>query len=155
LQIDMHFEPDKNILKELTISPEVTQMDYYMIQIGELEDFTCHLDCEIVKMETELQIKQAEKVEVLLGEKYMGVDFSRERFKRRTRVYIESEKVEHHLCYLNDEVIGHADFFYYNQITKVEDFERERKCKRNLRNNIFLIIEFTKKAWYNCEDYEI
>jgi len=129
-QIDIHFEPDKKMLSQLAIAPQVTLMEYYVVQAGELKRQMRRQDCEIVKMETEQQIEQAEEFEIAVGEKYMGVDFSRERFKRRMDIYMEPEKVEHYLCYIEKEIVGHADFFNYDKLVKIEDFEIESAYQR-------------------------
>jgi spore maturation protein CgeE len=120
LQFDFEISEVKQYIKQHDY--EITTYDYYQFQFKHFDMLAARQDCYIKKLDNE-QVDKALEFDIATNGEELGMEFVKDRFDRRSKVYLSHGLVDNYLCYYNGEIVGHCDLFINDDVAKIEDFD--------------------------------
>lgn len=120
IQVDKIYD-ETEVFKNLGLSWK-TLLSYYQFDLSKLNKLKTRKDCYIRKLD-EKQLKVALAFDLYTNGDELGEQFTIDRFDRRSKVYLESDKVDCYLCYIDNLVVAHCDLFIHEGVAKIEDFD--------------------------------
>ncbi len=98
------------------------QLMYFEMDLNFVDKLKVRQDCQLRLLDEE-QVSMALAFDEVTNGEELGLDFVRERFDRRSKVYLEAGGVDSYLCYMDQQVVAHVDLFINEGIAKIEDFD--------------------------------
>lgn len=130
LRIETPFQINEEFVSHLPIKPNISMYDIMAVKTeihNELDEVNCSLFC----LDNEQVLTDAIKVDVDANKKDMGLDFAQRRAMRKSEVYKDrGNPVQLFVCYKDDQPLGKIEFFPFENIVKLEDFDILEKYQR-------------------------
>ncbi len=131
LRIEMNFDFNLDILKDLLGAPQIAKYDYMYIETekgmeitGKGMQITGNRDCTISKAISEEVFFDGMQADIKANEAVMGAEFSRKRIARKLEVYRQNiNSLGFYVCYSDGHPIGKCELFISGSIAKLEDFD--------------------------------
>ncbi len=123
LQIEIDLQVSKEVLEELTIRPQVTLLDYMVIEANQYDTLGGNEECEIIEAREEKVLKDGIQVDILANSPCMGNEFAWRRIDRKAEIYQSEKPLSLYVCYHKGEPIGNCELFLNGTTAKIEDFD--------------------------------
>ncbi len=123
LNIQFDFPYRSSLLDKIEKQPcEITTYDYYVFPIEGFDRLKAREDCSLKKLDSSM-LEEAFKLDMHVNEGNTGDEFTKRRFLRRSKVYLQPDMVDNYIFFHNHQAIGHCDLFMNGCVAKIEDFD--------------------------------
>jgi spore maturation protein CgeE len=123
LKIELNFDVSTNIFQSLSIQPEITRLDYMMIDTKEYRKLSAREDCTVKVAKTQEILEDGLSVNF---KAFAGVDesFIKAMNERKSKVFSDQQSTLNlYVCYFQNKPIGNIEYFTQGKYAKIEDFD--------------------------------